>query len=111
MDFYPLPNFRRTISIKEMLLCELLCQAQVISDQLFKLIIDAANAGTPVANLLRNHAGITHGDLVAIRKIASDYLADLESVDESIVKMRTVCANPLKLRPITISVEVERTTA
>jgi hypothetical protein len=90
MEFYPLPDFRRKISLKDILLCELFCQAEVISDREAQQLIDCVNNGSSMLfGLLA--LGFTHAELLLGRKLVVEYLDDTESMEKYIFQARAIC--------------------
>jgi hypothetical protein len=91
MDYYPLPNFRRHISIIDMVLCELLCQAQVISDQEATQLIAKADNGRSFASTLCAHGFMTDSKVFSARRLAAKYLSESDNADKYICEVKALC--------------------
>ncbi|HEY9784723.1 MAG TPA: hypothetical protein V6D17_04910 [Candidatus Obscuribacterales bacterium] len=84
MDHYPLPDFRRQVSMKDMLLCELLCQSGIIDDAEAADLIAGVTAETSFAAILRAFGILTDSKLFTARRLVARYLNDSDNIDKYI---------------------------
>lgn len=74
-----------------MMFCELLCQAEVISDQQAKEIIENLNNGHSLASLLRAQGIMTHADFLLVRKLIPSFLDDGANCEWIIDRIAQLC--------------------